>query len=153
YPARHDMGDKELLGHTIHGRGFAEVGEAVDILVRQPACARFVSRKLAQYFVADDPPASLVDAMARTFTRSDGDIAQVLRTLFESSEFAASLGKKFKDPMHYVVSSARLVCDGATIANQRPLLNWLNSQQEMLFGHPGPDGYALTESAWASSGQ
>ena len=153
YPARHDFGDKSLLGHTIHGRGFDEVAEAVDLLVKQPACARFISRKLAEYFVADEPPPKLVDAMARAFQSSNGDIAEVLRTLFESPDFDASLGGKFKDPMHYVVSSVRLAYDGKPIANTRPLVNWLNGQGEMLFGHQTPDGYPLVESAWASSGQ
>ncbi len=78
---------------------------------------------------------------------------QGLRTLFESREFSASLGSKFKDPMHYVVSSVRLAYDGKPIANIRPVVNWLNGQSEALFGHLSPDGYALTESAWASSGQ
>ena len=153
YPARHDFGDKNLLGHVIRGRGFAEVEEAVDLLVKQPACARFISRKLAEYFVADVPSPKLVDAMANTFRRTDGDIAQVLRAMFESREFETSLGKKFKDPMHYVVSSVRLAYDGKAIANARPLTNWLNGQAEMLFGHQTPDGYPLVESAWASSGQ
>ena len=153
YPARHDFGDKTLLGHTIRGRGFAEVDEAVDLLVKQPACARFISRKLAEYFVADEPPPKLVDAMAATFQRSSGDIAKVLRVMFESSEFQASLGGKFKDPLHYVVSSVRLAYDGKQIANERPLVNWLNGQGEMLFGHQSPNGYPLAENAWASSGQ
>jgi uncharacterized protein (DUF1800 family) len=153
YPSRHDFGDKELLGHTIKGRGFAEIEQAVDALVNQPACARFISRQLAAYFVADDPPPALVDAMARTFQNTSGDISQVLRTLFNSREFGASLGKKFKDPMHYVVSSVRLVCDGKAIANEKPVLSWLNGQGENLFGHQSPDGYALTEAGWASSGQ
>ncbi|MGH8122427.1 MAG: DUF1800 domain-containing protein [Rudaea sp.] len=152
-PARHDFGDRVLLGQKIRGGGFAEVEQAVDLLVKQPACAHFISRKLATYFVADDPPPQLVEAMARTFQRSDGDIAQTLRTLFESREFAASLGRKFKDPMHYVVSSVRLAYDGKPIANIRPVVNWLNGQSEALYGHPTPDGYALTENAWASSGQ
>ena len=153
YPARHDFGDKVLLGQTIHGRGFAEIEEAVELLTKQPACARFVSRKLAQYFVADAPPASLVEAMAHTFQRSDGDIAATLRTLFESKEFAASLGGKFKDPQHFVVSSVRLACDGGTVGDLKPLLGWLNGQNEALFGHASPDGYALTEAAWSGSGQ
>jgi len=154
YPARHDFGDKALLGQTIKGRGFDEIAQAVDLLVRQPACARFVSRKLAQYFVADEPPAALVTAMSDTFRRSDGDIAQVLRTLFASREFAVSLGSsRFKDPMHYVVSSVRLACDRGTIADERPLLGWLNGQDEALFGRQSPDGYALAASAWTSSGQ
>jgi uncharacterized protein (DUF1800 family) len=153
YPARHDSGDKTLLGHTIRGHGFAEIEQAVDLLVRQPACAHFVSRKIAQYFVADEPPGTLVEAMARTFQRSDGDIAAVLRTLFESREFAASLGKKFKDPMHFVASSVRLACDGGVLRNEQPLLNWVAAQNELPFAHQSPDGYALTEAGWASSGQ
>ena len=56
------------------------------------------------YFVADEPPAALVDRMARRFERSDGDIAAVLATMFESPEFRASLGDKFKDPVHYVLA-------------------------------------------------
>ena len=152
-PARHDFGDRVLLGQKIQGGDFNEVERAVDLLVKQPACARFISRKLATYFVADDPPTRLVEAMAHTFQRSDGDIAEVLRTMFESPEFAASLGKKFKDPMHYVVSAVRLAYDGRPIANIRPVVNWINGQSETMFGHPTPDGYALTEAAWASSGQ
>ncbi|MEP6938512.1 MAG: DUF1800 domain-containing protein [Rudaea sp.] len=152
-PNRHDFDDHVLLGQTIHGGGFDEVERAVDVLVKQPQCARFVSRRLATFFVSDDPPASLVDAMERTFERSDGDISAVLRTLFDSKEFEASLGKKFKDPMHYVVSSVRLAYDGKPMTNLRPVANWLNSQSEALFGHLTPDGYALTENAWASSGQ
>ena len=81
-PARHDFGPKTLAGSHQRRQGFAEVEEAVDLLVQQPACARFVSRKLAVYFVGDDPPAALVERMAQTFQQSDGDIAAVLRTLF-----------------------------------------------------------------------
>ena len=153
HPGRHDFGDKILLGQTIKGRGFAEVEQAVDILVHQPACARFISRKLAAYFVADTPPPALLDAMVRTFQRSDGDIAAVLRTLFDSREFNAALGGQFKDPLHFVVSSVRLAYDGRPVANARPIQRWLGALGEAPFGHPSPDGYALDENAWASSGQ
>jgi uncharacterized protein (DUF1800 family) len=152
-PARHDFGDRVLLGQKIKGGGFEEVQHAVEVLVEQPACARFVSRRMAMYFVADEPPKSLVDAMARTFQRSHGDIADVLRTMLTSREFEASLGKKFKDPMHYVVSSVRFAYDGKPILNSHPIVNWLNGQGEQLFGHTSPDGYPLVDSAWSSSGQ
>ncbi|HEY3998030.1 MAG TPA: DUF1800 domain-containing protein, partial [Candidatus Xenobia bacterium] len=104
-PARHDFGQVTLLGHTVRGAGFDEVRNAVTLIVRQSACARFVSRELATYFVADDPPPQLVAAMARTFQHTDGDIAAVLRTMFSSPQFTTSLGTKFKDPMRYVVSA------------------------------------------------
>ncbi len=152
-PARHDFGDKVLLGHSIRGSGFDEVRQAVDLLVAQPACAHFISTELATYFVADNPPAALVDAMTETFQRTHGDIRSVLRTMFDAPEFADSLGKKFKDPMHYLVSSLRLAYDGREVPDPRRLVVWLNSQGEGEFGHQTPDGYPLVASAWDSSGQ
>jgi len=77
----------------------------------------------------------------------------VLETLFKSREFEASLGVKFKDPMHYVISTMRLAYDSKPIINTHPVVNWLNALGEPLFGRPTPDGYPLTESGWASSGQ
>ncbi|WP_292932817.1 DUF1800 domain-containing protein [Noviherbaspirillum sp.] len=152
-PRRHDYGDKQLLGRTIRGRGLAELDEALDLLSRQPATAHFISRKLALYFVSDDPPAALVERMAQSFLRSDGDIAVTLRTLFDSPEFAQSLGRKFKDPVHYVVSAVRLAYEDKPILNAGPMLNWLNRMGEPLYGRQTPDGYPLTQSAWNSAGQ
>ncbi|MBS0558193.1 MAG: DUF1800 domain-containing protein [Proteobacteria bacterium] len=152
-PAKHDFGNKVLLGHSIRGSGFDEVRQAVDLLVAQPACAHFISGELATYFVSDNPPAALVDAMADTFQRTHGDIRSVLRTLFDSPQFAASLGTKFKDPMHYLVSSVRLAYDQGNVPDPRRLVVWLNSQGEGEFGHQTPDGYPLVSSAWDSSGQ
>ena len=152
-PARHDFGSKTLLGKPIEGSGFDEVEHAVDLLVSQPACAQFVSRKLAMYFVSDNPPRSLTDRMAKTFQKTHGDIAEVLETLFKSHEFEASLGGKFKDPMHFVISTVRLAYDGKPIVNTHPIVNWLNALGEPLFGRQTPDGFPLTESGWASSGQ
>ena len=152
-PARHDFGPKELMGHPVDGKGMTEVENAVRQIVREPACATFIARKIAVYFVADDPPPRLVEQMAQTFRRSDGDMAAVLRTMFLSPEFGAALGGKFRDPMRYVVSAVRFAYDGKPITNARPLLNWLNGLGEAPFGRSTPDGYPLTESNWASPGQ
>lgn len=152
-PARHDFAAKTLLGHPIAGQGFGEVEYAVGLIVSQPACARFVSRQLALYFVADDPPPALVERMAQTFIHTDGDIAAVLHELFMSRELTAALGRKFKDPTRYVVSAIRFAYDGRPISNTRPVLNWLNGLGEAPYGRQTPDGYPLTELGWASSGQ
>ena len=152
-PARHDFGAKTVLGHRIEGGGFSEVEEAVALIVQQPACARFISRELASYFAADNPPPQLVERMAQTFMHTDGDIAAVLHTMFLAKEFNAALGGKFKDPMRFVVSAVRFAYDGRTINNTRPMFNWLNGLGEAPFGRPTPDGYPLTELNWASSGQ
>ncbi|HEX8404026.1 MAG TPA: DUF1800 domain-containing protein [Duganella sp.] len=152
-PKRHDYGAKEFLGQPVKARGLAEVDEAVDRLSRHPATARFISRKLAVYFVADEPPPALVDRMAATFAASDGDIAAVLRTMFTSTEFTQSLGRKFKDPVHYVVSAVRLTYDDKVVLNTGPMLSWLNRMAQPLYGRQTPDGYPLTQSGWASPGQ
>jgi len=184
-PARHDRNPKTVLGTTIAGKGLDEVETAVGLLCRQPATARFISAKLATYFVADEPPRALVDRMARTFEKTDGDIAAVLKTMFLDKEFIASLEyvdgaserseratgaakrrasdgvgefegrspSKLKDPMAFVVSSVRLAYEDKTLTNFRPLVGWLAQLGEPLYGRVTPDGYALTESAWTSSGQ
>ena len=152
-PARHDFGAKTVLGHSIDGKGFGEVEEAVKLIVETPACAKFIARQLAMYFVADNPPPALVDRMSQTFMHTDGDIAAVLRSMFLSHEFNAALGGKFKDPMRFVVSAVRFAYDGRPISNTRPMVNWLNGLGEGTYGHQTPDGYSLTEINWASSGQ
>jgi uncharacterized protein (DUF1800 family) len=152
-PNRHDYGDKTFLGARIGGSGLAEVDRALDILSRAPATSRFISRKLALYFVSDDPPAALVERMAATFRRTDGDIAAVLKTMFESREFQASLGTRFKDPMHFVLSALRLAYDDQPILNPVAIQGWLNRMAEPLYGRQTPDGYGLTEAAWSSPGQ
>ncbi len=152
-PNRHDYGPKVLLGQPMTRRGLAEVDEALDRLARAPATARFISRKLAVYFVADDPPQALVDRMTDTFRRTDGGIAATLQTMFESPEFTASLGQKFRDPVHYVIAGVRLASDGRVVTNVDPILIWLNRMGEPLYGHETPDGYPLTRDAWASAGQ
>lgn len=154
-PARHDYGDKVFLGHPIKGRGQAEVEEALDLLCQHPATARFIARKIAIYFVADEPSEALVKPMAEAFARSNGDIRSVLSAMIRSAEFEASLGKqaKFKDPMRYILSSVRLAYDEKVILNTAPIQNWLNRLGEGLFNRATPDGYALQSSAWNGPGQ
>ncbi len=152
-PNRHDFDAKQLLGQPITSRGLAEVDEALGRLATHPATARFISRKLAQYWLADEPPAALVDRMSQTFLQTDGDIADTLKTLMTSAEFAQGSGRKFKDPMRYVISAVRLAYDDKPILNTGPVLNWLNRMGEPLYGRATPDGYPMTEAAWASPGQ
>lgn len=152
-PARHDMGDKTVLGVRVAGRGWDEVIDELGRLARHPATARHVSRQLALYLAADDPAPALVDRMSRAFGASDGDIAVTLEAMFDAPEFAPTLGRKLKDPVHYVVSAVRLAYDGRPILNCGPMLGWLNRLGEGLYDHQTPDGYPLVASAWTGSGQ
>jgi uncharacterized protein (DUF1800 family) len=154
-PARHDYGDKVFLGHTIQGRGLAEVDEAIDILVHHPATATHLCRQIAAYFVSDNPPEALVQRMAQTFKTTDGDIAAVLAAMVHAPEFTASLkpSVKFKDPVQYVFSAVRLAYDEKVILNTNPIQGWLNRLGEGLFNHETPDGYATASASWNGPGQ
>ncbi|WP_375393855.1 DUF1800 domain-containing protein [uncultured Sphingomonas sp.] len=152
-PARHDFGDKHFLGHTIKGSGLGEVDEALDLIARSPATAHHVADEIATYFMGDAPPAATIDRMAATFRHSDGDIAAVVRTMVRSPEFAASLGRTFKDPVHYAVSAVRLAYGDRVILNAQPVIGWMNRMGEGLYNHETPDGYSMASAAWSGPGQ
>jgi uncharacterized protein (DUF1800 family) len=152
-PARHDFGYKVFLGHSIKGSGYAEVEQALDLIAASPATAHHVSAQLATYFMGDNVPPALVDRMADTFRTSKGDIPKVLRTLFRSKEFKASLGTGFKDPIQYAVSAVRLAYGDRVILNTAPIRGWLNRMGEGLYAHETPDGYPMTSAAWTGPGQ
>ncbi|MBC7501006.1 MAG: DUF1800 domain-containing protein [Herminiimonas sp.] len=145
---RHDSGDKHWLGHQVSAHGQDEGEWALDVLASHPATARHISYKLAQYFVADEPPASLVKHLSERFVESKGDITAVLRTLLGSPEFWSPdhVGTKFKTPYQYVVSTARAA--EVDVKNIRPLLGTLAQLGMPLYGCPTPDGYKNTEQAW-----
>jgi uncharacterized protein (DUF1800 family) len=153
HPGRHDYGVKHLLGHTVEGRGLAEVDEALDIIARHPATATHTCRQIATYFLSDTPPEPLVQRMAEKFRATDGDIAGVLTVMFRSPEFSGPLPQKYKDPMQFVLSAVRLAYDTKVILNAGPVINWLNRLGEGLYNHPTPDGYPMVAAAWNAPGQ
>ena len=85
----HDPGDKQLLGEPVRGGGIEEGEAVIRRLARHSSTARFVTAKLVKRFVADEPPAALVERASRTFTETGGDIREVLRTILASPEFYA----------------------------------------------------------------
>lgn len=151
-PARHDFGDKVVLGHQVKGTGISEIENTLDALAHHPATARLVSQKLALYFVGEPAP-EIVDHMTKEFLRSDGDIAEVLSVLFSSSAFVSSLGGKIKEPIYYAVSAVRLAYDGRSITNTAPLQSWIHRLGQGLYNRETPDGYPLEGSAWSGPGQ
>jgi len=152
-PKRHDFGDKLFLGKKIAGTGFAEIEQVVDMLARHPSTAKFISTKLAMFFVADVPPPDLVARMSKIFLASDGNISATLGVLFDSKEFIASLGSKAKDPLHYIVSALRFTYEDRPISNMLPATHWLVNLGEPLYSHPTPDGYGMNEKDWLSPEQ
>jgi uncharacterized protein (DUF1800 family) len=145
---RHDSSEKTLLGHRIEGGGIEQGEHALDILARSPATAKHLSFKLAQYFVADDPPKALVERMAQRYLATDGETRAVLETMFTSAEFwdSRNFGAKFKTPYEYVISCARAT--GVPIRNYRPLYGTMQILGMPLYGCQTPNGYANTQDSW-----
>ena len=114
----HDTGEKTVLGRKIPPAGLNEGETVLDALSEHPSTARFIATKLVRRFVADDPPASLVERAAAVFSKTDGDIRAVVRTILTSEEFFApeTFRAKVKTPFEVVVSTVRAV-DAGMAAN------------------------------------
>jgi uncharacterized protein (DUF1800 family) len=151
-PFMHDFGEKTVLGHKIAAGGGERDGlQAIDILAHHPSTAKFISRELAQRFVADDPPQALVDHMAQTFMKTDGDLRAVLEIMFTSPEFFSegAWQAKVKSPFEMVVSAVRAV--GGEASDTFTLVQKIADLGEPLYNKLEPDGYPNTAEAWLST--
>ena len=150
--SRHQPGTKKVLGKKIKDHGQQEGEQLLHLLATRPATARFISRKLAIRFVGDDPAEALVNRLAKTYLKSDGDISAVLKTLFHSPELWApdSYRAKVKTPLEYVVSAAR--ASNAEIDNLQPLAKALSDMGMPVYGAVPPTGYKWDASDWVSTG-
>ena len=148
---RHEPGDKFVLGHRIKFKGEKEGREILHILAHHPSTAKFICSKLAMRFVSDNPPPQLVDEMARTFLKKDGDIREVLKTMFESPEFWTpdAYRAKLKTPLEFIVSAAR--ASGSDITDATPLARQLQNMGMPLYGMQPPTGYSMKADAWVNS--
>jgi uncharacterized protein (DUF1800 family) len=126
--------------------------EALAILAASPQTAHFISWKLAQRFVADDPPPTLVDQMAKTYLANDGDIKAVLRTLVASPEFNSKkyFRNKVKTPVEFVASAFRSTATDP--ANPGALVNTVRAMGMPLYNALPPTGYYITADKWMNTG-
>ena len=152
-PQMHDAGEKVILGANFPKGGGQEEGERVlDMLAKHPSTARHISFKLAQRFVADEPPKALVDRAAKKFLDTKGDLREVTRVIITSPEFFAAdaYRAKVKTPLEFVVSAIR--GSGATIVNAQPLVQTMQQLGMPLYGCQPPTGYSMTADAWVNTG-
>lgn len=152
-PNIHDDGEKIVLGKKIPaGSGQKDGYTVIHMLATHPSTAKFISTKLARKFVNDNPPQTLVDRMAQTFQKTDGDIREVLRTMFTSPEFFApeNYRAKIKTPFEMTVSAVRAVGADTTAGPQ--FHRWIAQMGEGLFMAQPPTGYADTAENWVNAG-
>ena len=148
----HEKGAKTVLGQKVDEGGIKDGLKVIDILVRQPATARFIARKLAVKFVSDKPSEALVSRVADTFSKTGGDIKATLKTLFSDKEFFApeNYRAKIKTPFELAVSSIRAL--GAETNAGPQFLAMLNKLGEVPYGYQAPTGYPDTAEEWVNTG-
>jgi uncharacterized protein (DUF1800 family) len=151
HPEMHEPGTKFVLGHKIKDGGEKEGMQMLKLLAHHPSTAHFISKKLAMRFVSDDPPPALVDRMAKTFLKSDGDIREVLRTMYKSPEFWSedAYRAKMKTPLEFVISALRGT--NAEVVNAQPIADMLNRMGMPLYGMQPPTGYSMKADAWLNT--
>ncbi|MBC7619332.1 MAG: DUF1800 domain-containing protein [Candidatus Saccharibacteria bacterium] len=156
----HDNGRKVVLG-TIFPREGSASGEqegidAIRMLARHPATGRRISLRLAKFFVADEPPISLVGRLAESFMGSQGDLRIVMRVLLQSPEFWDPKNRLFKTPMDYALS-ALAATTAARVANKTPepgrrallqTVGFLAGAGQPLLGWQTPNGYTFDAATW-----
>jgi uncharacterized protein (DUF1800 family) len=147
----HEPGDKLILGHRIKEGGEREGRQVLHLLAHHPSTAHFICNKLAMRFVSDTPPSALVDRMAQTFLKKDGDIREVLKTMLKSPEFWSddAYRAKVKTPLEFVVSAARAT--NADVTDAMALARQLNNMGMPLYGMQPPTGYSMKADAWVNS--
>jgi len=148
----HDTGPKTLLGQayggSLLGSGESEGIDALRRLARHPSTAKRVCQRLAEFFVADQPPPSLVQGLSQIFLNTQGDLRWVMRALVESPEFWSPEHRLFKTPLDYACSSLAAIplhderrtlalATGFLTAAGQPLQNWQT-----------PDGYKTDAATW-----
>ena len=147
----HVKGDKRVLGVTIKEGGEKEGLEILHMLAVHPSTAKFISAKLVRRFVADQPPQALVDRASAVFTKTGGDIREVLRAILTSEEFLGPSYRtaKVKTPFEFVVSSLRTT--GAEVTNPRAVSERIAGMGMPLYLQQAPTGYKDTAEEWVST--
>lgn len=148
----HGQGKKVVMGRTFNYGGEKDGEEALKMLANKPATAKFISSELARHFVSDNPPQSLIDRMAKSFTSSNGDIRAVLHTMIYSPEFWSkdAYRAKVKTPFELVASTTRALNSEVTIT--LPLSQWVGRMGEPLYLCQPPTGYSDKSETWVNTG-
>ena len=149
----HDDGEKVVLGKKIPaGGGFNDGLKVLDILAHHPSTAKFIATKLVRHFVSDNPPPALINRVAAAFTKSDGDIREMLKAIFFSNEFYSpeSYRAKVKRPFELAVSAIRVL--GADTNGGPGTHQWIARMGEPLYGYQTPNGYSDTAESWVNTG-
>ena len=159
HPEDHDASEKSFLGH--HGNFNGE--DIIDVIMGQPATAKFVARHLYSFFVADEPQvpawpfekpkdAAALSLLARALIEHDYEMKPVLRILFNSDFFKDALYQKVRSPAEVVAGTLRVTGDLPGPAPQwREVAEAPATMGQALLNPPSVEGWH-TGREWINSG-
>jgi len=142
----HEPGTRTLLGMKYSQRGLSQGQQMLRDLAMQPSTAHYVCSKIAHHFVSENPPQSLIEKMQKTWLNNQGNIKQVMLTLFNAEEAWLDTPQKFKTPREFVISTYRAIAPNRI--NDRALFNALNNLGQTPFNAGSPAGFSDDESDW-----
>ncbi len=145
----HEPGTRRVLGRTYAQEGRAQSQAILADLAAKPQTARFICAKIARHFLADQPPASLIDKLEQSWMTTDGDLARVAETLIDAPEAWAPEPSKFKTPYEFVVSSYRAIGHSPRALPQLSAV--LTGLGQRPFAAPSPKGWPDEADPWATS--
>jgi uncharacterized protein (DUF1800 family) len=150
---KHDESSKTILGKKFAANGgYKEGTEALAMLASHPATAHFIATKLAAKFITDEPPAAVVDEMAKTFLQSKGDIKEVLLTMVMHPGFWANAKEKekIKSPFELAVSAIRAT--GTEVVAPYQVFTWSEKMGQKFYFYQAPTGFPDRASYWINTG-
>ena len=139
----HQPGAQTILGKTYPDTGGEQLDAVLDDLARHPSTARHIARKLVQYFIADTPPPGMIEAVSKTFTDTDGDLSETVKTLVTRDAAWSAPLVKMRSPYELTVAAIRAT--GTDLPRA-----WAAVQQlgQRMWAVPSPAGYPETDDAW-----
>ncbi|NJN63786.1 MAG: DUF1800 domain-containing protein [Acidobacteria bacterium] len=160
----HDSGQKVLFEGTPYEAvipdtsgnplaGADDLSLAIDAIVAHPATPRFISTKLLEAFVTEEPTEEMIDAVVLRWQQTDGTLREVLRAVFETDEALAPdlAGDKIKTPFEHIVSSYRGLSASTNFISQPLIENYLYVMGHNVHRNPVPTGYAERGRSWINT--
>jgi uncharacterized protein (DUF1800 family) len=152
FPMNHDQSEKNVLSKNFPANGGYQEGvDLISMLAHHPATAKFICKKLAVYFVSDNPSPNLINKMAETFLKKEGDIKSVLLTMVYDPEFWGknAVCQKIKSPFEVVISANRAL--NSNIFNPYPMFGLLEKMGQKIYHYQAPTGFPDNAAYWVNT--
>ncbi len=150
---KHDESPATILGKQFNGKdGYQEGVQVLEMLAEHTSTTRFIATKLAKRFVADEPSADIIKAVAKTFQETGGNIKAMIITMVNHPDFWSkdALREKVKSPFEFAISAIRAT--KAQVMQPFQVYNWCTKMGQRFYYYQAPTGFPDRANFWINSG-